>query len=305
MSAMDNLTQIRVFLMVAELGQFSAAAQRLALSKAAVTRHIMQLEESLGARLFERTTRQTSLTPVGIAFLQKIAPALADMDAARDMARTSSGDFSGLLRINAPVSLGSRHLALAISGFKKQHPLVSFDITLNDRRVDPTDEGFDLAIRVTGSPAPTQISRLVCRTPLGVFASQGYLERFGVPAHPLDLQTAHCFHYSYLPPDIWTFREPHTGNSLAIPVRGPIKANNGDLLAMLAVSDDGLVMAPYFALADRHLEGALTPVLKSWWSDKIGVYAVMPSRRYQPEIARRFTDWLVHCWQAHPPWEPQ
>ncbi len=300
---MDSLHNMRVFLLVAETGSFTAAAARLKISRTLATRQIMQLEQTLGARLLNRTTRRLSLTSIGEAYLERISPALSELEAAREVADAQTRLATGVLRINAPMSLGATFLGPAIAEFLAENPKLRIDLTLNDRRVDLTEEGYDLAIRATPTPAPSDITRPITYANLGVFASRHYLSRYGEPLHPNDLQTEHCFAYSYMPSNKWTLRDPQTSKDIAVSVGARLSANNGDLLAAAAAQGLGVVHGPYFTVWQALRDDALVPILRPFWNAPLSVCAVLPSRKFQPIKVRNFIDFLSHKWGTTPPWE--
>jgi DNA-binding transcriptional LysR family regulator len=300
---MDSLQNMRVFLLVAETGSFTAAAARLKISRTLATRHIMQLEQTLGARLLNRTTRRISLTSIGEAYLERISPALNELEAAREVADAQTRLATGMLRINAPMSLGATFLGPAIAQFLEENPKLRIDLTLNDRRVDLTEEGYDLAIRVTPAPNQSDITRPITYANLGVFASRHYVSRFGEPLHPKELHAEYCFAYSYLPTSKWTLRDPQNGKEIAVPIGNRLSANNGDLLAAAAAQGLGVVHGPYFTVWQALRDAGLVPILRPFWPEPLSVYAVLPSRKFQPIKVRSFIDFLSHKWGSTPPWE--
>jgi DNA-binding transcriptional LysR family regulator len=301
---MESLQGMRVFQSIAELGSFSGAAARLNLSRALVTRSMMQLEKELGARLLNRTTRRVSLTPVGQAYLARMAPALAELDAAREVAGSLTEQIEGTIRMTAAFSLGLRFLGPVLAEFLAAHPLLNIDVSLNDRFVDLNESGLDLALRVASNPSPHQISRRVSFASLGVFAAPSYLERMGTPRHPSDLSRDHVgTTYGNVNRDTWTFRDPRSEALIVVPIKSQIMADNGDLLTEVAVAGLGLVVGPTFTVSQALSEGKLVPVLREFWMPAISVQAAMPSRRFQPVKVRTLIDFLVRRWGEEPPWE--
>jgi DNA-binding transcriptional LysR family regulator len=175
----ESLQGMRIFQSVVELGSFTAAASRLHLNRALVTRAVMQLEKDLGARLLNRTTRNLSLTPVGQAYLDRIAPALAELKAAREVAGSLTERVEGTIRMTVPMSLGIGFLGPVLAEFLRLHTQLKIEVSMNDRMVDLHENGLDLALRVASNPALHQISRRVSFANLGVFAAPSYLARMG------------------------------------------------------------------------------------------------------------------------------
>ena len=195
---MLDLQQLGSFLAVVRAGSFVGAAEATGLSKAAVSRHVAQLEEHLGVRLLHRTTRRLSLTEDGQRFHARAAELVAALSELESETASSGGEATGLLRINAPVTFGNLHLAPLWPRFTAAHPKVSLDITLNDRVVDLVEEGYDLAIRITSNLAASQlVSRRLATTRIVLCASPGYLSAHGTPVHPRELADHQVLAYTY------------------------------------------------------------------------------------------------------------
>jgi DNA-binding transcriptional LysR family regulator len=301
--AMESLQGMSIFRSVAELGSFSACAARLHLNRALVTRAVMQLEKDLGARLLNRTTRKVSLTPVGQAYLDRIVPALAELEAAREVAGSLTELVEGTIRMTVPMSLGYGFLGPVLADFMREHPQLKLEVSLNDRMVDLHEDGLDLALRVASNPSPHQISRRVSFAHMGVFATPSYLARMGTPTHPEQLARNHLgTSYSNTLRDGWLLRDPKSGEPFLVPINAPLKANNGDLLSALAESSLAMVFGPTFTLASALQRGTLVPVLRDFWPAPLTVQAAMPSRRFQPVKVKKLIDFLIDRWGVNPPW---
>ncbi len=301
---MESLQGMRIFQSIVEQGSFSAAATRLQLNRALVTRAVMQLEKDLGARLLNRTTRNVSLTPVGQAYLDRIGPALAELEAAREVAGSLTEKVEGTIRMTVPMSIGYCFLGPVLADFLREHPQLMVDVSLNDRMVDLHENGLDLALRVASNPSPQQISRRVSFASMGLFAAPSYLARMGLPTHPEQLAQGHSGTvYSNSPRDAWNFRDPLSGHGFSVPVKSQLSANNGDLLGSVAESGLAMVFGPSFTVASALQRGTLVPVLRPFWPEAIAVQAAMPSRRFQPAKVKRLIDFLIDRWALRPPWE--
>jgi DNA-binding transcriptional LysR family regulator len=300
----ESLQGMRIFQSVVEQGSFSAAAARLQLNRALVTRAVMQLEKDLGARLLNRTTRNVSLTPVGQAYLNRIIPALAELEAAREVAGSLTERVEGTIRITAPMSLGTGFLGPILADFLREHPQIKVEVSLNDRMVDLHENGLDLAVRVASNPSPNQISRRISFASMGVFAAPSYLSRLGIPTHPAQLERDHLgTTYSNALREGWSFCDPDSREIFVVPIQSRLNANNGDLLTSVAESGLALVAGPSFTVASALRRGSLVPVLREFWTAPISVQAAMPSRRFQPAKVKRLIDFLVERWEINPPWE--
>ena len=276
---MDKFQEMRVFAAVADAASFVRAADALGLSKAAVSRHVSELEQRLGVRLMHRTTRKLSLTPEGEVFLTRCRDILAGIEASEAEISTRSETASGLLKVNVPVSFGIRQLAPLWSEFLAQHPLVTLDVQLADRVVDLVEEGFDLAVRIARLPDSSLISRQLASTRLVLCAAPGYLARRGTPRHPADLAQHDVLGYSLLSMgDQWQFNGPQ--GPVTVKVKPRIWCNNGDSCTAAAVGGAGIQLQPDFLVDQELAGGRLVEVLPGFRAQELGIYAVYPSRKF-------------------------
>ena len=303
---MDQLRAMEIFVEVARLRSFSAAGRRLGLTRAMVSKHVMQLEQRLQARLLHRSTREVSLTDVGQAYLEPCTAAVEQaQQAARVIAQAGAG-LAGPLRIQAPSSFGSEWLADAVARFSLLHPQLTPLLTVDDALLDPIEHGFDLTIRVGGIPD----SRALAMRPLApcravLCASPAYLARAGTPAVPHDLQQHACLHFSHLTDGTtWQFtRGGEGGEQQAVRVRAGFTANNGLVLQQAALRGLGIVYSTTF-LAWRHLlDGTLLPVLQDWDLPLNHLSALYPASRQPSPKVRALIDFLVAEYQPIPPWD--
>lgn len=287
---MDTIDAMRVFVAVVERNGFSAAADALDLSTAAVTRQIAALEKRLSARLLNRTTRRVSPTSIGAAYYQRCVQLLAEFDALEASVGAQALQPSGRLRINAPVSYGIARLAPLLPGYAERHPDVELDLSLADRQVDMVEEGFDLAIRITRQPSPSLIARRLAAIVL--CAAPAYLARHGTPARPDDLAQHACLAYSYWAGgDSWQLQGPQ--GEASVPVRARMRANNGEVLREAAIAGMGIIAQPDFIVGQALADGRLVPVLPDWRLPPVGIHAVYASRSHLAPKVRSFIDYLV------------
>jgi DNA-binding transcriptional LysR family regulator len=288
---MDKYQEMRVFAAVVDAGSFVAAADGLGMSKAAVSRHVSDLEQRLAVRLLHRTTRKLSLTQEGEVFLARCREILASIEASESELSTHADTASGLLKVSVPVSFGVRHIAPLWSGFLAAHPRVSLDVQLADRVVDLVDEGFDLAVRIARLPDSSLVSRQLASTRLVLCASPGYLERRGVPQHPNDLAQHEILGYSLLAMgDQWQFDGP--GGRVTVKVRPRIWTNNGDTCVAIAVGGGGIQLQPTFLVAGELASGELLEVLPTYRSLELGIYAIYPTRKFLLPKVRALVEYL-------------
>lgn len=298
---MDRFQEMASFIAVVEAGSFVAAAEATGLSKAAVSRHVADLEKRLGARLLHRTTRRLSLTDDGQAFFARAKEVLAATEEAEAEISSRTGEATGLLRINAPLSFGVLHLAPLWGRFARENPKVSLDISLSDRLVDLVDEGFDLAVRITNLPSSQLVSRKLASTRMVLCASPGYLAAHGEPHKPEDLARHEVISYTYWSGrDEWGFTGAD-GRKATVRIHARMHANNGDTCRSAALADQGIILQPDFIVGEDLRRGALVGLLPAWHAGSIDIHAVYPSRKFLPAKTRRMVDFLVEAFAA-PNW---
>jgi DNA-binding transcriptional LysR family regulator len=293
---MDKVQEMTSYVAVVEAGSFVAAADAIGQSKAAVSRHVGDLERRLGTRLLQRTTRRLSMTPEGQAFYARCKELLSAIDEAESELTMTHAEPTGLIRINAPLTFGVLQLAPLWGRFCDQHPKVKLDITLTDRVADLVEEGYDLAVRISRMPSSTLISRKLASTRMLLCASDAYLNKHGVPRQPADLGTHRVISYTYLATqDEWQFTGPNGVESVRI--NATIHTNNGDTCRRAALDDQGIVLQPDFIVGEDVKRGRLIELMPEYRAVELGVYAVYPSRKYLPLKIRRLVDFLVQSFR--------
>ena len=297
---MDRLQEMSTFVAVADAGSFVAAADITGLSKAAVSRHVGDLEERLGVRLMHRTTRRLSLTDDGQRFLARCKDLLAAIDEAESELSSKTGNPSGLIRINGPLTFGTMHLAPLWGRFMDRYPKVTLDVTLGDRMVDLVEEGYDLAIRITNLPNSALVSRTLASTRMVLCASPEYLAAHGTPVVPSELVAHRVISYTHWATgDEWRFIGPQ--GEMNVRVKPGLHTNNGDTCRIAALDHQGVILQPDFLIGDDLRSGALVELMPEYRAISIGVHAVYPSRKHLPLKVRRLIDFLVESFQS-PTW---
>lgn len=300
--AIDVLAGMQVFAKVVELKSFSRAAERLDLSRGMTSRYIAQLEEHLGVRLINRTTRHLSLTEAGGNYYQKAVQILALVAESEQEAASDVATPRGTLRISCSVAFGGTRLGEAIGAYLQKYPQVKVDTLLCERMVDLVDEGFDLAIRVADSIAPGLVARPLTPVRFIACASPDYLQRYGTPATPADLAEHNCltFAESDIPRE-WRFkREGHTS---MVKVQGNFHGNNGNILCNAAASGLGIIYQPTFLTHELLRSGRLVRVLPEWETDRFTAYAVYPHRQFLLPKVRSFIDFMIGHFGPAPFWD--
>jgi DNA-binding transcriptional LysR family regulator len=300
---MTDLTGMITFARVAELESFSAAARELKLSKSAVSKQVSRLEDRLGLRLLNRTTRRLSLTEAGVTFYEGCRQVARAAEAAEQAVTHLAAAPRGSLRVNAPMSFGLGHVAPALPELLARYPEMSIDLALNDRVVDLVDEGFDVAIRIGRLLESSLIARRLAPSRRLLCAAPAYLEAHGAPERPEDLKDHDCLLYSYQSEGHeWRFRGP--GGVKRVKVAGRLRANNGDVLLGAAIAGLGLTFMPTFLCGEAVRRGRLVTLLPDWRDGEAdAVHAVFPTSRNLVPKVRVFVDFLAQRFGPAPYWD--
>jgi len=291
---MDLLKAMQTFVATIEVGSLVAAADRLGTSSAAVSRQISALEAHLGARLLMRTTRRQALSPMGEEFYNRARLILADMAEAEAVIGAQATKAKGVLRVNAPLSLGITRLSRWLPQFATQNPELRLDIDLTDRLVDLAAEGVDVALRIGRQPgANSVIARKIAPIQMIVCASPAYFDTHGEPETPEDLARHKTLSYSYLASNnSWTLGKAGSGE-VTIQIDPLISATNGDILREFAIAGFGVIVQPAFIVDHALAQGLLKPTLTDWTMDGFSLYAVYSSRTFVPLKVRLLIDFLL------------
>ena len=289
---MDLFASMKMYVAVVDGGSFAAAADKLDISRAMASKQIQKLEEHLGTRLLNRTTRRLSLTETGREFYERSIQIIGDVGEAVQIAGQMTRRPQGVLRVTIPLSYGQHRLATVIGDYTQAYPQVQLDIKLSDRKVDLIEDGLDLAIRIGAMPQSDLIARKIGGVRSIVCATPAYLARHGTPQTPEDLVKHSCLGYTLTGTGA-DWRLEGLDGSVLVPISGPIRADNGDIIRLAALSDAGIVFQPHFIVDDDIEAGRLVRVLPEWQSAELGVYAVYPSRKHLSAKVRTFVDFLV------------
>ena len=301
---MDRFLEIQTFNAVVDAGSFVKAADALAMSKAAVSRYIVDMEARLGVRLLHRTTRRLSLTDEGQIFYVRSKELLAELAEAEDEITSRSGAASGLLRVNAPFTFGVLHLAPLWGAFRAQHPKVKLDVTLADRLVDLVDEGYDVAIRIANLENSSLVSKRLATTRMVLCASPGYLLRHGEPKSPADLARHNCIGIrqgdeAY---GLWRFTSPRgksgkgkasAPTSESIKIRGNLTTNDGGIAVNWALDGHGVLLRAEWDVQRYLQSGRLVQLLQGYSSPDADIYAVYAQRHRTSVRVRALIDFVV------------
>ncbi|MBV1790283.1 LysR family transcriptional regulator [Marinobacterium sp. D7] len=295
---MDRIDAMRTFITVAGEGSFARAAERLSMSPQLVSKYVGQLEQQLGARLLNRTTRRVHLTEAGARYYRRAQQLLDELDDLESQVGDMQTQAQGLLRISAPVSFASRHLAPLLCAFQQAHPAVGIDLQLSDRKVDIVEEGFDVALRIGRLKSSSLVARRIAPVRLLLCASPDYLTRHGTPTSPEQLKEHRYLRYSHM--------ESDPSSTLSSGLRhsaGDLVTNNGDVLVQAAIQGAGIVMQPTFICGPAIHEGKLRVILPEYEPEPLGLYAVYAHRQLMASKVRRFIDFVSGYFGDIPYWD--
>jgi len=299
---MDKLNSIRAFTKVVQHSSFAAAARDLRLSRSAVSKHVIELEQELGVQLLSRTTRSVTATENGQAYYERCLAILSDLEEADLSATRLQAEVRGLLRINAPMSFGTLHLARAVADFMEKYPDLRIQLLLSDQQVDPVQEGFDVTLRIADLPSSSMIARRIAPARRAICASPSYLARHGTPKHPDDLRGHACLTYGHLATgNQWKLTGPDGDHWIAIP--WTLCTNNAEVLRDAAVQGRGIALLPTFIAGADFQQGRLATILPGYQAPEISIYAIYPETRHLSLKVRVFIDFLVERFGGRPYWD--
>ena len=290
---MDRFVGMAVFTKVVESSSFAAAGRHFDMSPAMVSKHVRVLEERLGVRLLNRTTRRVSATEVGQNYYERCLQILSEVEDAERAAGDLQAAPRGLLRVTTSVSFGAHQLAPAIADYLVAYPDVSVDLILQHSQVDLLEERIDLAIRLGQLLDSSLIARKLYAIEMVLCASPAYLAANGTPQQPRDLVKHNCLIYTYAAGRAWTFTDQRSGKTEVIRISGHLLANSGDALLAFALKNTGIVLAPDYLAADELAAGRLIRLLPDYKTQDMPVYAVYPHGHYLSAKTRTFIDFLA------------
>lgn len=300
---MDRLESMRAFTKVVENSGFAAAAREMGLSRSVVNKSVIGLENELGAQLLRRSTRQVTPTDLGLAFYDRCIQILNDFEEAVASVKELHEHPQGNLRINAPMSFGTLHLSSIAAEYMKQYPEVHVELVLNDRFVDPIEEGFDITLRIgEQTPSTSLITRSIAPAKRVICASPGYLADLVEPSEPGELRAHRCLHYGYQTSGSqWRLAGPDGERSYAI--NCVMWSNNGEALREAAIQDQGIALLPTFIVGEALQEGRLRTILPEYSPTEISLCALYPRHRHLSAKVRLFVEMLEARFGDRPYWD--
>ncbi|MBM7043711.1 MULTISPECIES: LysR family transcriptional regulator [Rhizobium] len=298
---MDRLTSLAVFGRVVECGGFSAAARRLNMSVTMVGNHVQSLEDRLGVRLLNRTTRKVSLTETGKYYYERSSQILADLEEADQAAGALATTPRGTLKIYSTTAL-VRFLLPVISEFMALYPLISLDFSVGERMVDMIEEGYDLAIRTVPPPDSSLVVRKLTPWRHVLVCSPAYLETHPMPKTPAEVAEHNCLQYAYYPyGDEWRFEDAE-GKQQSVKVSGNVVSNSAETLRYLLANGQGIFLGPSFIIFEDIAAGRLIRMMPDYRPVEFTINAVYPNRSHLPTKVRLFIDLLVERFAEHRKW---
>lgn len=296
---MDRFGDLDIFARVVAARGMSAAGRETGLSPAVVSKRIRRLEERLGVRLLQRTTRQLALTEAGQGFYERIVGVLAAIEEAEAWAAQGAAQARGLLKVSAPTSFGRLHIAPHMQRFLEANPGVSVDLTLNDGFVDIVGEGFDLAIRIADLTDSSLIAKRLAPAHRVLCASPEYVARAGAPETLADLQNHALLIHNGTE---WRLEGPDGQRSVRVASR--LRTNSSEVVREAVLAGAGVALRSTWDVGPELKSGALVRVLPAWGSSRrVGVHAVYPSRRHVEQKLRVFVDFLMALYGPTPYWD--
>ena len=292
MARLPDFEALAIFAKVAECRSFANAAVELRLSKATVSKAVARIEARLGARLIIRTARRFELTDAGRQLVGRAAHILAEGEAAEDSTQAQARTPRGSIRLAAPMSFGTSHVAPLLPEFLAAFPEISIDLHLGDAMTDVIGGGFDAAIRIAVQPGASLVVQRLCEMPRYLVGAPAYLEKHGRPKHPLQLAQHRCISYSYaMTAEVWRFAK---GNRTAsVRPSGPLGVNNGDAMMPALIAGTGLGILPEFLLREALDSHRLERLLPDWSIPMGAVYWVTPPEGPLPKRVEVLGDYLI------------
>jgi len=290
---MDTLDGLKTVVAVVETSSFTAASERLGISKALVSKYVGEVERNLGIRLFNRTTRQLALTDAGRRYYQESVALLEQYNALVDKVMGEQTKPQGLLRVSAPVTFGEMILAPLLPEFLRLYPDLKIELILTSGAIDMLEEGIDVRLRIGGVDDSSMIARHLKTFPLILSASPNYIQQFGLPNTPQQVAEHNCIIDSnFRIGKQWPIISPQ-GQAETINVQSIVAVNSPQAVREIAIAGGGIAMTPDFIVEDAINDGRLVPILPEYTTLEFGLFAIYPHRKYVAKKVRCFIDFAL------------
>jgi DNA-binding transcriptional LysR family regulator len=299
----DRLNGMRVFAQVVEAKSFSAAADKLGMSKSLASRHVSALERSLSVKLLNRTTRRLSLTEAGALFYEHCARIVQEAELAESRLTRTQSEPAGLVKVTAVPAFAVRHVLPALTEFYQKYPKIQVKLFCSNRALDLGDEGFDLGIRVSFDPAPNLVARRLAANRSVLCASPAYLKRHGMPRRIEDLRKHECVLFpAVAPKGVWTLRRGR--RKYSVQVAGVLETDEMDVVRAAVVAGLGISFLPVYMVGDALRQGQLVPLLRQFQVvPESAIYLVYLPNRTLSSRVRALIDFLTERFGPVPSWE--
>lgn len=299
---MEELDAMRAFTSVVTFGSYAAAGRQLGLTRSAVSKGVKELEHILGARLLKRTTRRVSPTETGIAYNDRCLEILAQIEETESQISQLHDEPRGVLKVNAPLSFGALHLGAAVAQFMRSYPDLKIELALNDRFIDPLDEGVDVTIRIAVLQDANLIARRLAPARRLLVASPKYLADYGTPSMPGDLLDHRCLNFGHTTA-LQKWQLTSNGETLSVPIGSTFCSNNGDVLRTAALTGNGITKLPTFLIGPDVKAGRLAIILPEYPPTDLGIFALYAPNKYLAAKVRLFIDFLIERFGPAPEWD--
>lgn len=299
---MDKLDAMRALVKVVSSGSYAEAARRLGLTRSAVSKGVMELEQALGARLLDRTTRRVTPTEAGLAYYERCVSILSQIEETEAQVSRLHDEPKGILKVNAPMSFGMLYLGKAISDFMIRYGDLKVELLLTDRFIDPLEEGADVTLRIGVPTDSSLIARRIAPARIILVAAPEYIEKHGMPQTPAELVDHRCLSYGHTTSmQRWHLSEK--GQPITVAIGSCLSSNNGDVLRDAAVQGIGIANLPTFIVGQDIAAGRLKLVLPDNRPADLTIHALYAPNRYLAAKTRVFIDFLVDRFGKTPPWD--
>ena len=299
---LDKLDAMLAFTKVVASGSYAEAGRQLGLTRSAVSKGVIELEQVLGARLLDRTTRKVSPTEAGLAYYERCLSILSDIEETELQVSRLHDEPKGTLKLNAPMSFGILHVGRAIADFMAAYPDLKVELFLNDRFVDPIEEGFDVTVRIADLADSSLIARKLGPGRRVLAAAPDYISKHGLPETPSELAKHACLNYGHTTL-LQRWQLTHAGKTISVPINSRLCSNNGDALRDAALAGQGITKLPTFLVGDDIQDGRLQVVLPEYPPTELGIYALYAPNKYLAAKTRVLIDFLVDRFGPEPPWD--
>jgi DNA-binding transcriptional LysR family regulator len=299
---MDKLDAMRALVKVVSSGSYAEAARRLGVTRSAVSKGVMELEQALGARLLDRTTRRVTPTEAGLAYYERCVSILSQIEETESQVSRLHDEPKGILKVNAPMSFGMLYLGKAISDFMTRYGDLKVELNLTDRFIDPLEEGADVTLRIGALTDSSLIARRIAPARIILAASPGYIEKHGNPQTPAELVDHRCLSYGHTT-SMQRWHLTDKGKPVSVAIGACLSSNNGDVLRDAAVQGIGIANLPTFIVGQDVAAGRLQLVLPDNRPADLSIHALYAPNRYLAAKTRVFIDFLVDRFGKSPSWD--